>query len=87
MCSAVAKKMVTLLDFNRSRIIEISLPSFPFAVNGMDTLSDHLNCITDDSVLQLEHIVTLKRYGHQKQLRRVTHVGAGMQLHAIKYYK
>ena len=62
--AAVAKKTVTLLDFNRSRIIEISLPSFPFAVNGMDTLSDHLNCITDDSVLKLEHIVTLKRYGH-----------------------
>lgn len=59
--AAVVKKMVTLLDFNRSRIIEISLPSFPFAVNGMDTLSDHLNCITDDSVLKLEHIVTLKR--------------------------
>lgn len=61
----LAKKVVTvsLLDSNRSRNIEIFLPSFPLSLaNLTDTLDTHLNNIAETSPLQIEHVVALKRY-------------------------
>ena len=52
----------TLIDTTRSRNIEIFLPSFPLALESLDrTLNEHLNSVSADSPLGLEHIVALKR--------------------------
>ena len=64
--SALAKKteLKTLLDQTRARNIEIFLPSFPISLEQLtaDSLGECLNCLSEDSILKLDHIVALKRY-------------------------
>lgn len=62
---ALTKKveLKSLLDQTRARNIEIFLPSFPISVEqlGPDSLGECLNSLSEDSALNLDHIVALKR--------------------------
>lgn len=61
----------TLLDNNRSRNIEIFLPSFPLSLATMETkLSEQLNNVNDSLELGSDHIVALKRYVGKVTFRR-----------------
>lgn len=57
-------ELKTLLDQTRARNIEIFLPSFPLLLDNVtpDSLGECLNDLSEDSVLNLDHIVALKRY-------------------------
>ena len=51
----------TLLDTNRSRNIEIFLPSFSLSLDSLEsTLADQLNRVKG-SELGIDHVVALKR--------------------------
>ena len=53
----------SLLDNTRSRNIEIFLPRFPLEVQTLTVeLEEQLNIINGSSILNVEHIVALKRY-------------------------
>ena len=64
-CLALTKKveLKSLLDQTRARNIEIFLPSFPLSLEQLtsDSLGECLNSLSEDSTLNLDHIVALKR--------------------------
>ena len=62
---ALAKKveLKSLVDQTRARNIEIFLPSFPLSLEQLspDSLGECLNSLSENSTLNLDHIVALKR--------------------------
>ena len=62
---ALTKKveLKSLLDQTRARNIEIFLPSFPLSLEQLspDSLGECLNSLSENSTLNLDHIVALKR--------------------------